>query len=27
MMLLGFGAMGVAFRRRRRTTITLPQLA
>jgi len=27
MMLLGFGAMGVAFRRRRRTKITLPQLA
>jgi hypothetical protein len=27
MMLLGFGAMGVAFRRRRRTTVTLPQLA
>jgi PEP-CTERM motif-containing protein len=27
MMLLGFGAIGVAFRRRRRTTVTLPQLA
>ena len=27
MMLLGFGAMGIAFRRNRRTTITLPQLA
>jgi hypothetical protein len=27
MMLLGFGAMGVAFRRRRRVTVTLPQIA
>jgi hypothetical protein len=27
MMLLGFGAMGVAFRRRRRTSVTLPQIA
>jgi hypothetical protein len=27
MMLVGFGAMGVAFRRRRRVTVTLPQLA
>jgi PEP-CTERM motif-containing protein len=27
MMLLGFGAMGVAFRRRRRTTAALPQFA
>jgi hypothetical protein len=27
MMLLGFGAMGVAFRRRRRTSLQLPQIA
>jgi hypothetical protein len=27
MMLLGFGAMGVAFRRRKRTAATLAQLA
>ena len=27
MMLVGFGAMGVAFRRRRRVTVTLPQIA
>lgn len=27
MMLLGFGALGVAFRRRRRSTVTLPQPA